>query len=46
MDMTGSSLLAECPNIHVTLEYDEEGKQQIILNGENVTGYYRKEGSR
>ena len=34
---------AECPNIHVTLEYDEEGKQQVILNGENVTGYIRKE---
>ena len=29
---------AECPNIHVTLEYDEEGKQQVILNG-----YIRKE---
>ena len=34
---------AECPNIHVTSEYDEEGKQQVILNGENVTGYIRKE---
>ena len=34
---------AECPNIHVTLEYDEEGKQQVILNGENVTGFIRKE---
>ena len=32
---------AECPNIHVTLEYDEEGKQQVILNGENVTGFIR-----
>ena len=30
-------------NIHVTLEYDEEGKQQVILNGENVTGFIRKE---
>ena len=34
---------AECPNIHVTLEYDEEGKQQVILNGENITGFIRQE---
>ena len=34
---------AECPNIHVTLAYDEEGKQQVILNGVNVTGFIRKE---
>ena len=35
---------AECPNIHVTLEYDEEGKQQVILNGENITGFIRQSG--
>ena len=34
---------AECPNIHVTLEYDEEGKQQVILNGENITCFIRQE---
>ena len=34
---------AECPNIHVTLEYDEEGKQQVILNGKNVNGFIRTE---
>ena len=34
---------AECPNFHVTLEYDEEGKQQVILNGENITGFIRQE---
>ncbi len=33
----------ECPNINVSLSYDEEGKQQVILNGENVTPYIRTE---
>ncbi len=32
-----------CPDIQVTLSYDEEGKQQVILNGENVTPYIREE---
>ncbi|MCI6858171.1 MAG: (d)CMP kinase [Eubacterium sp.] len=36
-------IAAECPNIHVSLAYDDEGRQQVILNGENVTGYIRKE---
>ena len=34
---------AECPDIHVSLAYDEEGKQQVLLNGENVTPYIRTE---
>lgn len=34
---------AECPNIHVTLSYDEDGGQQVLLNGENVTAYIREE---
>ena len=34
---------AECPGIKVSLAYDEEGKQQVILNGENVTPYIRTE---
>ncbi len=33
----------ECPNIHVSLSYDTEGRQQVYLNGENVTGYIRSE---
>lgn len=35
---------AECPNIQVNLEYDEEGRQQVLLNGENVTAFLREEG--
>lgn len=33
----------ECPNIKVSLSYDEEGRQQVILNGENVTPFIRSE---
>ena len=33
----------ECPNIKVSLSYDEEGRQQVILNGENVTPLIRSE---
>lgn len=33
---------AECPNIHVTIEY-QNGEQQVLLNGENVNGYIRNE---
>lgn len=32
-----------CPSIIVTLDYDEEGKQQVLLNGENVTPFIREE---
>lgn len=32
-----------CPDIQVSLAYDEEGRQQVILNGENVTPYIRQE---
>ena len=35
-------ITALCPQIHVTIEY-ENGEQQVILNGENVNGYIRKE---
>lgn len=34
---------AECPKIHVSLGYDNEGKQQVFLNGENVTPFIRTE---
>lgn len=33
----------ECPNIKVSLSYDEEGRQQVLLNGENVTPLIRSE---
>lgn len=33
---------AECPNIHVTIEY-QNGEQQVLLNGENVNGLIRNE---
>ncbi len=32
-----------CPEIQVSIAYDEEGKQQVLLNGENVTPYLREE---
>lgn len=38
-----AAIEAECPDIRVSLEYDEEGRQQVILNGENVTPYIRTE---
>lgn len=31
-----------CPDIHVTLEY-QDGEQQVLLNGENVSSYIRTE---
>ena len=37
------SIEAECPHIKVTLAYNEEGEQQVFLNGENVTPYIRTE---
>lgn len=37
------AVAAECPNIKVALSYDEEGRQQVLLNGENVTPYIRTE---
>lgn len=33
---------ALCPDIHVTIEY-QKGEQQVLLNGENVNGFIRKE---
>jgi cytidylate kinase len=38
-----ASIEAECPNIKVTLGYNDKGEQQVFLNGENVTGYIRTE---
>ncbi len=35
------AVAAGCPDIRVTLDYDSEGKQQVILNGENVSGLIR-----
>lgn len=34
---------ALCRQAHVTLAYDEEGQQQVMLNGENVSAYIRTE---
>lgn len=36
------TISAECQNAEVTIAY-KDGEQQVILNGENVTGYIRKE---
>ena len=33
----------ECKNVDVSLSYDETGAQQVLLNGENVTGLIRTE---
>lgn len=38
-----ASIEAECPKIKVTLGYNDQGEQQVFLNGENVTGYIRTE---
>ena len=35
------AVAAECPDIRVTLEYDDSGRQQVILNGENVSDSIR-----
>lgn len=35
------AVAAGCPDIRVTLEYDSEGRQQVMLNGENVSGSIR-----
>lgn len=32
-----------CADLDVSLEYDENGAQQVILNGENVNGFIRTE---
>lgn len=32
-----------CPSIQVSISYDEEGGQQVLLNGENVTPFIRDE---
>ena len=37
------TIAAHCPDIRVSLAYDEEGRQQVLLNGENVTPYIREE---
>lgn len=36
-------IAAACPDIKVTIDYDEDGGQQIFLNGENVTSLIREE---
>lgn len=36
-------ITSECPNIRVTLDYDDQGMQQVFLNEENVTPYLRTE---
>ncbi len=38
-----ASIEKECPNLDVALSYDENGAQQVLLNGENVTGLIRTE---
>ena len=35
------AVAAECPDVRVTLEYDDRGRQQVILNGENVSDSIR-----
>ena len=37
-----AGLLRACGQIHISIEY-ENGEQQVILNGENVTGQLRNE---
>ncbi len=37
-----AAIEAECPNINVTIEY-QDGVQQVLLNGENVNGFIRNE---
>jgi cytidylate kinase len=37
-----AAIAAECPNVDVTIRY-ENGEQQVILNGENVGGVIRNE---
>lgn len=36
------TIASMCPDIHVTLDY-KDGEQQVLLNGENVSGYIRNE---
>jgi cytidylate kinase len=38
-----ASIEAECPHINVSLTYNEQGEQQVLLNEENVTPYIRTE---
>lgn len=38
-----ASIEVECPHIRVSLTYNEQGEQQVLLNGENVTPYIRTE---
>ncbi len=38
----GEAVAAACPQIHVSIEY-EDGEQQVLLNGENVNGKIRSE---
>lgn len=38
----GETIKSMCPDIHVTIEY-KDGEQQVILNGENVSGLIRTE---
>jgi cytidylate kinase len=37
-----AAIAAECPNVDVTIRY-ENGEQQVLLNGENVSGVIRNE---
>ena len=36
-------IAAECPEIEISLGYDDEGSQQVFLNGENVSSLIREE---
>lgn len=38
-----AAIEAECPAINVTLAYNDQGEQQVYLNGENVTAFIRTE---
>ena len=41
-DQDGETIAAMCPEISVTIEY-VDGEQQVLLNGENVSGLIRTE---
>jgi cytidylate kinase len=38
-----ATIEAECSDINVTLGYNDQGEQQVYLNGENVTAFIRTE---
>ncbi len=37
------AIAAVCPEVDIAIEYDNDGVQQVILNGENVSGLIRND---